>query len=110
MLEMFRHRVRAGELKLNEPGFHRQRARAHISVAAENNERRRESVSLSRRRLPAGRLVKRAARNPEGKDHTVNPAGNHGVVRLSQRSADSLSQKVEGKSRLKKRRHRGPNN
>jgi hypothetical protein len=110
VLEMFRHRVAGGDLRLSGLALLRQRAGLDMSAGAENNGHRRESVSLSRRRLPAGRLVKRAAHNREGRGHTVNPAGNHEVERLSHRSADRRSRKAEEKSRLKKRRRRGPNN
>src|SRR5439155_19068865 len=45
VLRIFRQ-IEAGELKLGDPGFPRQRAPAHMSGAAENSDSRLESVSL----------------------------------------------------------------
>src|SRR5207245_3909116 len=84
--------VEAGDLKLGEPGFPRQRAPAQMSVAAVNSEHRLEFVSLSPHRLPAGLLVNYAVPEKEGRAPMVNRLASQEVERLLQPSTARRNQ------------------
>jgi hypothetical protein len=109
VLRIFRQ-VEAGDLKLGEAGFPRQRAPAHMSVAAVNSEHRLEFVSLSPHRLVAGLLVNYAVPEKEGRALMVNRLASQEVERplLLSRARDSRS--AERKSRREERHHHGHNN
>ena len=108
VLRIFRQ-VEAGDLKLGEPGFPRQRAPAHMSVAAVNSEHRLEFVSLSPHRLPAGLLVNYAVPEKEGRAPIVNRLASQEVERLLQPSRARDSRSAERRSRREERHHHGHN-
>ena len=77
VMRIFRRKVAARNLNVSASALRRQWAQGKASVAAENSEHHLQCASQSRRRLPVGLRVKRAAREKEGKVPMVNLAGHH---------------------------------
>jgi hypothetical protein len=103
-------RVTAGDLNVKGSALLRQRVRLDPSAAALNSERRRHYVNLAVRRLGAGLLAKRAARENEVRMPMVNLADNHGAERLLKPSIPPDSQSAERKSPKDQHHCQGHNN
>jgi len=122
VLRIFRRSVAVEDPSVSDSARRRQQARVRMSIAAQNSDRNLRFASQSRR-LPARLLVKRAAREKEGKAPMVNLVARHQEVERPlqasqpevehlprQASAARNSHNTERSNLRKERRRPGHNN
>jgi hypothetical protein len=112
VLRIFRRSVAVSDPSVSDSARRRQQARVRMSIAAQNSDRNLRFASQSRRRLPARLLVKRAAREKEGKAPMVNLLArrHQEVERQLQRNAAQRSHNTERSNQRKERRRPDHNN
>ena len=123
VLRIFRRSVAVEDPSVSDSGRRHRRARVHTSVVSQNSDHHLRFASQSRRRLPARLLVKRAAREKEGKAPMVNLVARHQEVERPlqasqpevehlprQASAARNSHNTERSNQRKERRRLGHNN
>ena len=123
VLRIFRRSVPVEDPSVSDSALRHRQARVHTSVVSQNSDHNLRFASQSRRRLPARLLVKRAAREKEGKAPMVNLPGHHQEVERPlqasqpevehlprQASAARNSHNTERSNQRKERRRLGHNN
>jgi len=111
VLRIFHHSVPVEDPSVSDSALRHRRAPVHTSVVSQNSDHNLRFVSQSRRRLPARLLVKRAAREKEGKAPMVNLPGRHQEVeRRLQPNGAQRSHNPERSNQRKERRRQGHNN
>ena len=123
VLRIFRRSVPVEDPSVSDSALRHRQARVHTSVVSQNSDHHLRFVSQSRRRLPAGLLVKPAAREKEGKAPMVNLVARHQEVERPlqasqpevehlprQASAARNSHNTERSNQRKKRHGQGRNN
>ena len=123
VLRIFRRSVAVEDPSVSDSALRHRQARVHTSVVSQNSDHNLRFASQSRRRLPARLLVKRAAREKEGKAPMVNLVARHQEVERPlqasqpevehlprQASAARNSHNTERSNQRKERRRLGHNN